>query len=68
MINPREKRRLKRKYNSVSVWEEKTKDDKYLIYVGKKDTDTKTLFGIASCKESLEYKKRKARLKFRIVE
>jgi hypothetical protein len=49
--------------NNISVWAEANKKGGFIIYMGIKGTDAKSIVGAAAYKETLEYNLRKAKFK-----
>ena len=67
MINTNSPRRTRRRVSdtsSISIWAEVNKKGGFIIYHGVKGTDTRTIVGGATSRETLEYNMRKAKHKY----
>lgn len=53
--------------SKVSIWAESNKKGGYVIYMGIRGTDAKSIVGAASYKETLEYNLRKAKHKYNML-
>lgn len=64
MIGTRRTRRRVSDTSSISIWAEVNKKGGFIIYHGVKGTDTRTIVGGATSRETLEYNMRKAKHKY----
>ena len=64
MIGSRRVRKRATATSNISIWAEANKKGGFIIYHGVKGTDTKTIVGGATTRDSLEYNMRKAKHKY----
>ena len=64
MIGSRRTRRRVSDTSNISIWAEANKKGGFIIYHGVKGTDTKTIVGGATTRDSLDYNMRKAKHKY----
>lgn len=64
MIGTRRTRKRVSDTSNISIWAEVNKKGGFIIYHGVKGTDTRTIVGGATSRETLEYNMRKAKHKY----